>query len=76
MMPSMLIGKEIPNDLFLHMFEILNVQVLEAESQEVDLSNELCVKADEFLAFADIMDNFGYYKKEAAHLYHKYGRVR
>jgi len=32
----MLIGKEIPNDLFLHMFEILNVQVLEAESQEVE----------------------------------------
>ncbi len=30
--PSMLIGKEIPNDLFHHMFEILNVQILEAES--------------------------------------------
>lgn len=39
-----------------------------------DLSNELCVKADEFLAFADIMDGSGYYEKEAAHLYHKYGR--
>ncbi|WP_148258443.1 hypothetical protein [Mahella australiensis] len=39
-----------------------------------DLSNELCVKADEFLVFADIMDASGYYKKEAAHLYHKYGR--
>ena len=38
-----------------------------------DLSHELCVKADEFLAFADIMDSSGY-KKEAAHLYHKYGR--
>ncbi len=29
--PSMFIGEEIPNDLFLRMFEILNVQVLEAE---------------------------------------------
>jgi hypothetical protein len=30
--PSMLIGEEIPNDLFSRMFEILNVQVMEAES--------------------------------------------
>ncbi len=143
--PSMFIGKEIPNDLFHHMFEILDVphqkgsvlaaswgqigELLDAlkyqpyiddqwEVEEIwkicnallmtnkleqedwvlrknifsdiilhnyyskygcydpmfDLSNKLCVKADEFLAFADIMDNSGYYKKEAAHLYHKYGR--
>lgn len=39
-----------------------------------DLSNELCVKPEEFLALADIMDSSGYYKKEAAHLYHKYGK--
>lgn len=39
-----------------------------------NLSNKLCVKADEFLEFADILDNSVYYKKEAAHLYHKYGR--
>lgn len=39
-----------------------------------DLANELCMKADESSVFADIMDDSGYYKKEAAHLYHKYGR--
>lgn len=39
-----------------------------------DLSNELCVNADEFLMFADIMDSSDHYKKEAALLYHKYGR--
>jgi len=39
-----------------------------------DLSNALCVNVDEFLVFADIMDSSGYYKKEAANLYHKYGR--
>jgi hypothetical protein len=40
----------------------------------LNLSNKLCVKTDEFLEFSDILDNSGYYKKEAAHLYHKYGR--
>jgi len=40
----------------------------------LNLSNKLCVKADEFLEFADILDNSGYYKKEASYLYHKYGR--
>lgn len=39
-----------------------------------DLSKELCVNAEEFLEFADIMDGFNYYKKEAAYLYHKYGK--
>ncbi|MGD9566879.1 MAG: hypothetical protein AB7V48_00915 [Sedimentibacter sp.] len=40
----------------------------------LSLSNKLCVKADEFLAFADILNKSGYHKKEAAYLYHKYGR--
>lgn len=39
-----------------------------------DLTKKLCFHADEFLEFADILDESSYYKREAALLYHKYGR--
>lgn len=39
-----------------------------------ELSEELCVTDNEFLTLADIMTDSGYFGKEAAHLYRKYGR--
>ena len=39
-----------------------------------DLSKKMCMKPEEFLAFAEIMEESGYYGKEAAELYHQYGR--
>ncbi len=39
-----------------------------------DLAKKLCLNREEFLAFADILDRFSYYKKKAAELYRQYGR--
>lgn len=39
-----------------------------------ELSEKICSKPEEFLAFAGILDESGYYKKKAAYLYHQYGR--
>ena len=39
-----------------------------------ELSEKLCFSKEEFLAFADILDKSGWYGKEAAYLYYKYGR--
>jgi len=40
----------------------------------MDLSKEICIEPEEFLALAKIMEESGYYEKEAAELYHQYGR--
>jgi hypothetical protein len=47
--PSMLIGEDIPNDLFPHMFEILNVQILEAESHFNNLFSKTVFTYDKYL---------------------------
>jgi hypothetical protein len=47
--PSMLIGEELPNDLFLHMFEILNVQILDAESNFNNLFSKTIFSRDKYL---------------------------
>lgn len=47
--PSMLIGEEIPNDLFHHMFEILNVQILEAESHFNNMFSKTVFTYDRYL---------------------------
>ena len=47
--PSMLIGEEIPNDLFHHMFEILNVQILEAESHFNNMFSKTVFTHDRYL---------------------------
>lgn len=62
--------KNILSDIILHIY----YNGYSCYDPMFDLSNELCVKQEEFLMLADIMDGSGYYKKEAAHLYHKYGR--
>jgi len=40
----------------------------------LELSKRICTKPEEFLLFAEIMEQSGYYKKEAAYLYYQHGR--
>ena len=40
----------------------------------LDLSEKICSKPEEFLVFAEILEESGYYEKKAAYLYHQYGR--
>ena len=39
-----------------------------------ELLEKICTKPEEFLAFADILEESGHYEKKAAYLYHQYGR--
>lgn len=47
--PSMLVGEEIPNDLFPRMFEISKVQVLEAESHFSNKLSKTVFTRDKYL---------------------------
>lgn len=47
--PSLLIEKEIPKDLFRNMFDILNVLVLELESQFINLSSKAIFSHDKYI---------------------------
>lgn len=40
----------------------------------LDISEKICIKPEEFLFLAELMEKSGYNKKEAAELYHQYGR--
>ncbi len=40
----------------------------------LELSEKMCIKPEEFLSFAEILEESGYYEKKAAYLYHQYGR--
>jgi len=40
----------------------------------LELSKKMCIKPEEFLAYAEIMEESVYYKKKAAELFHQYGR--